>query len=348
MAKGRTRLAVAPNRPGSQEHYPYTTRSLLRLYDEGLLTNVTDGSHRVTHGSDLGLNTAAASKLAEDKGYSKFMLRTLGVNCPDGEEFLLPWWEEKISPLQRARGTVAAKSTAMAPEYIEQHHGYPTYVKPVDGSQGAGVYKVHDAGELALAFQEYEQKQVRVAVVEEPIDMPDYRLVVLDGELISAYRRVPLSVTGDGRRTIYELLTGLQSTYLAAGRNTQIDPHDARIAAYLQRKGMSLRSIPQDSTIMALMDISNLSAGGTSEDITDTIPERWVNMAAYITSNFNLRLGGLDLACSDIMDETANHSVLEVNSSPGLNHYAASGADQQRLVDRLYTRVFNAFPSHDT
>ncbi len=66
--------------------------------------------------------------------------------------------------------------------------------------------------------------------------------------------------------------------------------------------------------------------------------------ASTIANNFNLRLCGVDLACADITDPDSDYSVLEVNASPGLDHYAASGAKQHQIVRDLYTKVFNALP----
>jgi hypothetical protein len=35
------------------------------------------------------------------------------------------------------------------------------------------------------------------------------------------------------------------------------------------------------------------------------------------------------------------YSVIEVNATPGLDHYASSGVEQSRIVDQLYTKVLN-------
>ena len=194
------------NIPESREHYPYVTRSLLRLFESGVLSNVSgldvepdygyvarinyiDGSHRVTYGNDLGLNVGAACDLAKDKGHTKFILRQIGVNCPKGTEFILPWWAEKITPTQIARGNKTVRTSESAHEYIQTELGYPVYTKPVDGSKGGDIYKVHSKDELEETMALYDDKKVRVAIVEEPIIMPDYRIVSLDGELISAYER---------------------------------------------------------------------------------------------------------------------------------------------------------------
>lgn len=351
--------------PELKDYYPYVTRSLIRLFNQHMLPNVvsidvepkygyvsrlsyTNGDHRVTYGNDLGLNAGAAEDLARDKGHTKFMLRAMGINSPAGEEFLLPWWADSIRDVQESRGNDDILTTEMAEDYIGSHGNYPVYVKPVSGSKGADIYKAHNVQELHDAFDVYEQKRVRVAMVEEPITMPDYRVVTLDGELISAYQRVPLTVIGDGKRTIRELMEVRQNEFNLLGRDTDLQKVTIQVERFISRHDMTLDSVIEDGTELPLVPISNLSAGGTSVDVSDKIHPRWGELAARVAHNFNLRLSGLDLACQDITDPNSDYSVLEVNSTPGLDHYALSGDAQRELVDSLYIKVLNAFPKVDS
>lgn len=351
--------------PDERAHYPYVTRSILRLMGKGALTNVTsvdvepdygyvtrisytDGSHRITYGNDLGLNNAAACDLAKDKGHTKFMLRTMGVKCPDGDEFILPWWDEKIGSTQRERGNDGVKTADQAAAYVIDGMGYPVYVKPVDGSKGGDIFKTYSQAELEAVLELYNAKHIRVAMIEEPIQMPDYRVVSFDGELISAYRRIPLFVTGDGESTIGELVEGLQRQYASEGRDTRLDVSDERIQRHLAQQQLTAQHVLASGKSLTLAPVSNLSLGGTSEDVTETLDKRWSDLAAEIGENFNLRLLGVDLACEDITSPDASYSVIEVNAAPGLDHYALSGEKQRQLVDSLYTKVLNAFPNKDT
>lgn len=348
--------------PESRDHYAYVTRMAIRLFNQGLLTNVfsidiepmygyttrlnyDDGSHRITYGNDLGLNPSSASDLANDKGHAKFMLRNIGVNCPEGQEFLLPWWAEQIGASQKARGNTNIQTTHEALAYIKNTIGYPAYIKPVSGSKGLGVHKVENLFDAQDVFHEYEESRVRVAVVEEAIQMPDYRVVMLDGALISAYKRNPLQVRGDGENSVETLVGQLQEKYFDEGRDTIINLSDPRILQTLGKHGLTLASILENGQNLVLTSVSNLSAGGTALDVSNEINEHWVAQGAYIAENFNLRLCGIDLACSDITVATSNYSVLEVNATPGLDHYASSGAAQQKVVDELYRKVLNTYPS---
>lgn len=349
--------------PEEKPHYSYVTRSILRLMKMGALTNVTsvdvepnygrvarltytNGLHRITYTNNLGLNNAAASDLAKDKGFTKFILRTIGVNCPEGDEFILPWWQEMIKEPLENHGVNAMRTIDQAADYITQNMGYPVYMKPVAGSKGSGIFLIHNQTELDMAANLYNENHTRLAMIETPIKMPDYRVVILDGELISAYRRVPLQVIGDGTSTIKELIVGLQKQFFSEGRDTRLDPEDSRITNYLAQHDMTILDVPKKGQALTLMAISNLSAGGTSEDVTDKIHKKWVDLAIKIGENFNLRLVGVDLACEDITSPDAEYSVIEVNSSPGLDHFALSGETQKELVDQLYTKVLNALPSH--
>src|SRR6185312_6956375 len=137
---------------GPKDYYHSTVNRILTLFESGKLHNVTkvevepdygyvarltyiDGSYRIIYGYNFGLNPAAAYHLAKDKGYTKMLLRTMGVKCPDGAEFLLPWWYKLIGVPQEALGNTNVRNADAAPAYVEQELGYPVYVKPVEGSQ---------------------------------------------------------------------------------------------------------------------------------------------------------------------------------------------------------------------
>jgi D-alanine-D-alanine ligase-like ATP-grasp enzyme len=201
---------------------------------------------------------------------------------------------------------------------------------------------VFETDELEQVLTSFDEASVRVAVIEAPVHMPDFRIVMLDGELISAYERVPLSVVGDGEKTITELLRELQQRYELEGRDTRINAEDTRIIRTLQRRGMTLTSVPAKNLKIVLLPISNLSAGGTAVDVSETIHPKWVELSAFIAMSFNLRLSGLDLACQDISAPDSPYYVLEINAAPGLDHYAATGENQRIIVDNFYAKIFNS------
>ena len=53
-----------------------------------------------------------------------------------------------------------------------------------------------------------------------------------------------------------------------------------------------------------------------------------------------LRLCGVDLMIDgDISEAPDEYWVLEINSAPGLDHYAQSGKAQQKIVEDMYLEV---------
>lgn len=344
--------------PESKAHYAYATRRMLHLHGDGRLPDVVaidvepdygyitrltyrDGAFRITSGNDLGVDAASSVELARDKGHTKFLLRRLGIDHPQGREFLLPWWADSIRPSHERRGNPALVTAASAASYVEDELSYPVYVKPVAGTKGEGVRRVESAVGLEHALHELEQARARAAVVEESIDLPDYRIVTFDGELVCAYRRVPLHVVGDGASRLDDLIDALQRRLHHAGRDVAVNGSDPRIASRLDAMGLDLATVLGSGEVITLTDVSNLAAGGTAEDVADRIHPRWIELAAGIASAFDLRLCGTDLACADIASDTSEHCVLEVNATPGLEHFAASGVEQHALVDAFYQRVLS-------
>lgn len=339
-------------------HYAFVTRMVVELFDRGDLPDVASieiepewgyatrivyrgGETRMTYGNDVGLNCGAAAQVATDKAYTKHFLRRSGFATPAGAAFLLPWWAERVGA---ARAKAATRTTADVERCVRDTLGLPVYVKPVAGSKGHGVCRCERLEDVATAIDELDLHRARVALVEQAVDMPDYRLVMLHDEMISAYRRVPLSVVGDANSTVLALMQAADAALRLAGRDARIAVDDARIARSLHRRGLRLDSIPAAGERIALRDISNLSAGGTAEDVTDQVSPRWQSMGRDLAASFGLQFCGVDLACADIADGGAAYSVLELNGAPGLDHYAAVGAHQERVVRELYARVLNVAP----
>jgi D-alanine-D-alanine ligase-like ATP-grasp enzyme len=356
----RAVIAFEDPPPVVPRHYAFVTRMVIELFQRGDLPDVASievepewgyvtriayrgGETRMTYGNDIGLNSGAASDVASDKAFTKHFLQRSGFETPAGSAFLLPWWAELIGG---PRADVAMRTTADAERYVRETLGLPVYVKPVAGSQGKGVCRCERLQDVPTAIAELDAHRAKVALVEEAVDLPDYRLVMLHGEMISAYRRVPLTVVGDGVATVLALMTAVDAEYRLAGRDTRIAFDDARIVRSLDRRGLRLDSIPAASQRLALRDISNLSAGGTAEDVTDQVAPRWRTMGRDLAASFGLQFCGVDLACGDIADPGADYSILELNAAPGLDHYASVGAHQERVVRELYAKVLNVPPRH--
>jgi len=277
----------------------------------------------------IDINPLGASEIAKDKAYADFFLRKLGYPTVGGKTFFS---NEFCKALKSKRNASAALTYA-------KKIGFPVIVKPNSQSQGKGVARVDNGKELRRALRSVF-KLDRVVLVQPLVLGEDYRIVVLDGKVISAYRRVPLSVTGDGRSNIVQLLRKKQRAFDVSGRDTKLKFNDPRVRQKLQRQNLSLRSVLSKGETVILLDSANLSSGGDSIDVTKAIHASLKKLAVNVTKDMGLRLCGVDLLVTgDISKVPKKVSIIEINSAPGLDHYAQSGKTQEKLVEGMYRKV---------
>jgi D-alanine-D-alanine ligase-like ATP-grasp enzyme len=291
-----------------------------------------DGRRHYFKGAFIDLNSVGAAEIARDKAYASFFMKAMGYSTIEGREFFTPRWCKVI---KSKNGLLEACKYA-------KKIGYPVVVKPNDLSQGIGVCKVYSEKELRLAASAIPAR-CRAFLVQRVVEGSDYRVVVLDGEIISAYRRLPLCVIGDGKSSILFLLKHKQAWFEKSGRDTVINPADPRVASKLKRQKLSLASIPAREEHVVLLDNCNLSTGGDAVDVTAIMHNDYKKLAANIARDMGLRLCGVDIMTEgDIAKPCKDYHVLEVNAAPGLDHYADLGKAQQKVVEDLYLRVLLA------
>src|SRR3989338_3672933 len=205
----------------------------------------------------LDLNAVGSSDVAKDKDYATFFMRKMGYPTIPGRAFFSDEWCKAIG----------SKLNAGAAVRYARKVGFPVFAKPNSGSQGVDVCKVHNPREM-LAVLRTIFKHDRVALVQKPVEGRDYRIVVLDDKVISAYERIPLNVVGDGHSTIAQLLKKKQHAFNASSRDTRIKQGDPRIRSKLKRQGRTLTSVPARDEKIYLLDNANLSSGGDAVDVT--------------------------------------------------------------------------------
>jgi len=278
--------------------------------------------------SALNINELGSVQIAKDKGFSSYFLRLFGFNVPD--------WHTVFN--DKLNENISIKRNIMDGYKLAKEMGFPVIVKPNDKSKGEGVYKVYNRKEYFNAAKEILNNN-SVMLVQEFCNGNDYRIVVLNGEIISAYQRKPLAITGDGKSTVKEILLKIQSYFEIVGRDTKIDISDSRLHHNLKRQKVTLDSILPDQKELVLLDNANLSSGGTAFDFTDTIHEDYKRLAISVSSKMCLHLCGVDILTSDITQPIRNYKIIEINAAPGLDNYAFIGEKQNKRVDELYLKI---------
>ena len=291
-----------------------------------------NGINRYFRWTTLDINTMGSSALSVDKDYSKIFMKKMGYPVIPWKKFYSDTWAKQMDSNQTIK-----KAWIYANKI-----GLPVFLKPNSKSQGTGVTKVYTKIDFLKTFKEISRID-KIILVETPVVGKDYRIVVLDNEIISAYERIPLTITGDGKSTIIKLLKNKQKEFNKSGRDRTFKLDDKRLIMNLRRNKLTFNSIVPKNKSLELLNNANLSTGGTSIDVTDKIHPYFKKIAIKLTKDMGLRLCGVDLIIDgDISIPTKKYYVIEINSAPGLDHYASLGKKQQDIVEALYTKVFKA------
>ena len=289
----------------------------------------SSGQKRYFRYSSLDLNTLGASEISKDKDYANFFMKRMGYPTIPGLTFFSNKFAGEIDSPRKIDAAYGYAVTL----------GFPVIVKPNSGSQGKGVALVHTRREFYSAMRQIF-KLDRVALVQTPVKGRDYRIVVLDDRVISAYERIPLNVVGDGHSSIEILLKKKQRGFTASSRDTRLRTQDPRIKAKLARQGLTLQSVLARGQRVYLLDNANLSAGGDAVDVTEMLHPQFRTFAIRLTQDMGLRLCGVDLMVDgDIEKVPGKFWVLEINSAPGLDHYVKTGKAQRKIVEDMYLEV---------
>ena len=288
----------------------------------------SNGNKAFFNNTSFNINYLGSVGISKDKGYSSFFLKHMGYPVPEGKTFFSKELNENI----KIRRTIDDGF-----EYAKKL-GFPVVLKPNDKSQGFLVAKVHGKTE----YYRIAKKIFRVSsvmIVERFHEGNDYRIVVLDRNVISAYQRVALDIEGNGKDDILELLEQKQRRFEQDGRDTRIENDDFRMNLKLKRQGLNVKSVLAKGHKIYLLDNANLSTGGSAVDVTDTIHRAFKELAINITKDMGLRLCGVDIITKSIDEEPDQYVVIEINGAPGLDNYGSIGSEQQRRVDDLYLHI---------
>ena len=157
---------------------------------------------------------------------------------------------------------------------VAEEIGAPVVVKPRYGNQGRGVsvdLSSREEVEKAWAVAREEESTV---VVERFVSGGDYRVLVVGGKVVAAARRHPPTVVGDGRSTVRQLVDRVNEDPRRccdhAGALSPVRIDEVALAV-LAEQGLSPESVPAAGITVLLRQNANLSTGGTSEDVTDSV-----------------------------------------------------------------------------
>ena len=258
----------------------------LRLND-GNLVQLGQGRHqRRIWTAETDRTSAIAGNIAHDKDLTKSLLASCGVPVPEGQVVDSPQaaWE------------------------AAQEIGLPVVVKPSDANHGRGVsldLSAREDIEKAFSVADAEGSEV---MVERYVLGDEHRLLVVGGRVVAAARGESLSVVGDGRSPVEQLIDSQRNS----------DPRRGEAVPALGRRVMVQRN------------------GNVAIDCTDEVHPEVAHAVTLAARVVGLDVAGVDLVAQDIGRplQAQGGAVVEVNAGPGLLMHLKPATGLSRPVGR--------------
>jgi cyanophycin synthetase len=304
-----------------------TSRNIpsIRLLAKGNLVQLGYGacSQRIWT-AETDRTPAIAESISRDKDLTKSLLRSCGVLVPEG---------------RIVNGAEDAWEAA-------QDIGLPVVIKPCDGNHGRGVFiELTTREEIGPAYHA-ALAQGSGVLVERFIPGTEHRLLVVGGRLVAANRGDSVSVTGDGKSTLSELIDHQINSDPRRGATEDYPLNligiDGVTIMEIARQGFTINSIPPDG-----LEVLIQRNGNHAFDVTDEVHSSIAAAASLAARIVGLDIAGVDLVARDISRPLAEQggAIVEVNAGPGLLMHIKPAVGTPRPVGKAI--VDHLFPGNN-
>lgn len=284
----------------------------VELRAQGWLIAMTCGSkRRFAFGYDLGLNSAVAHRIANDKAATADVLEICGIPCVPHTAFLSPRMYQYITP--------SGAWTAMLDLLKQNPQG--VVVKPNEGTGGISVFKVRTEPELEVAANEIFSSERSLAISPYLEIEDEVRVILIDDRPIVVFSKNRLSVVGDGKRSVLELA-------IATIPAERLSAVLSGLAGDISKA--SLDEVPPAGRRHALNWRHNLGAGAQAVvlDHGEARAAACIAIAVAAARSIEMRFGSIDVVMVD-----GCWKVLEINSGVMME---ALNQSHPELVDAAY------------
>ncbi len=255
---------------------------------------------RLMHSTMTDATPSIGVALARDKVRAARLLRQIGLPVPQHIE---------VADVEAA---VAAAARL----------GWPVVVKPADLDRGDGARaNLMTSEQVRTAFDHANTLSKRI-LVEQHVSGQEYRLTVVNGELLWAHERVPASVTGDGQHSLRALIDAenekRRQALLTAPYGLVPIRMDANNIGYLQDNGRNLEDVPAVNEVVRLQLVPAATTGGDGRAYFDSIHPDNRRLAERAAQFLRLDIAGVDMITPDITRSwrEVGGAVTEINALP--------------------------------
>jgi cyanophycin synthetase len=291
---------------------------------EGGIFEFTRGETRLDFRRDRPpVEDESAWDAAGDKERQRALLETAGITVPAHLQF-------------------DAAGVAAAHEFLDRTGGACVIKPAVDTGAGTGVtsgIRAHE--DLARAVLRASRAGPGL-LIEEQAEGDEYRILVLDGEVLDIVRRQRPAVTGDGRSSVGELIAAENRRRLAGDALDRLRMLTADLDAVLalRRQGLEVRSRPAAGERVEVKSVVNRNSVAENATVREPLSAPLCEYLATAVRTSGLRLAGIDLITADLDGPPREGVILEVNPHPGLHHHYAVA--DRRSATRVAVPILRA------
>ncbi len=314
------RLAYGPSTGSIVSEAERRNIPVIRLDPRRSLVQLGHGVHQKRIWATVTSETSnIAVDTASNKDLTNKLLHEVGIPVPRG--YTVRNAEDAVREARRIR--------------------YPVVIKPLDGNHGRGVcINLKDEAEVREFFPvALSESRAGIVVVESFIEGLDYRILVVDNQVVAVAERVPAHVVGDGEHTVEQLIEITNGDPRRGVGHEKILTRisiDSQTMETLERYGCTLADVPEKGVIVPLKRTGNMSTGGTSIDRTDEIHPDNEEIARQAAMVVGLDIAGIDFVVPDISKSVrqSGGAIVEVNAGPGFRMHTNPTDGHPRHVGR--------------
>lgn len=277
-------------------------------------------SEWIKEATKTSLDSYISFLIMENKHVSRRVLEDAGVIVPKGQHF---------------------ESLDIAISKYNDWRNSKLVIKPTTTNFGLGIHIL----EREFSLNQWESSIKNAfslstsILIEEFIEGPEYRFLVLGEEVAAVCHRVPANVMGNGNSSILELVNQKNmDPRRGLGHKTplekiQTSPIEEEI---ISEQGYSWNSIPESGKIVYLRRNSNISTGGDSLDYTDLVHPEFKHIAVSASKAANSKICGVDIIAKsiEIHPDLQKYAILEINFNPVIYIHDFPFQGQNRRVGR--------------
>ncbi|MGB6436586.1 MAG: hypothetical protein WBF59_21485 [Bradyrhizobium sp.] len=263
-------------------------------------------------------NNATAATLASDKYFASRILEDAGITTLGGNYYFLSTRHRALRPAGHERDD--------AFDYFRQLNG-SAFLKPLTGSRGDFAQAISDEASLGR-YLDTVAPHYDAVLMQPVVSGSEYRIFLLDGEVVYSVSKFPPSLEGDGSRRVRDLLFAHNAALKSRGLSA-IDP------ATLPHAELDI--ILPTGERWEIPGRMNLSAGGRMAFASPDAGA--LTMAREAVRALGLRAAAVDLY-ADLRGNPKSAAVIEVNSNPSIR--LLEELQRVDLILKIWRHAFSA------